>query len=222
MKIFVAIPTYDGKLPIQVVSCLLQEQIFALVNGDELVTAFLPSCSAPSSGRNQLAQNFLDSGCDKLFFLDSDITFQPGSILKVAHHNAEIVGGAYRFKHQVENYPVEWIDGPLYANAQGLLEVKALPTGFMAISRSVFEKLRAAYPGREYEQTGHKAYCFFQQFFKNGAMHSDDMTFCREWTDIGGKIFLDPEIELTHWDFNPTPHKGHIGQWLKSMIKEAV
>ncbi len=216
MKIFVAIPVYDGKLQVQTVKCLLDEAIVANGFGDEIRVTFLPSCSVPAQGRNQLVQMFLDSDCDKMFFLDADITFEPGMIVKLGRMPVDFVGGCYRFKSPDECYPINWMPNPeLQADEFGLLEVAMLPTGFLCLSRKVFETFKEAYPGREYSHWGINSYAFFQMFFKEGALYSDDAGFCKEWLAMGGKIHLDPEIALTHWNSMPTPFEGHIGNWLK-------
>lgn len=216
-------PVYDGKLPLETASSLLQEQLLAGQNGHELVFAFLPSCSVPATGRNQLVQIFLESDCDRLVFVDSDISFPVGSLLKIAHQPAEFVGGCYRFKMDKETYPIGWDTDKkeLWANEHGLLEVATLPTGFLALSRSVFEKFKEAYPGRECNHQGHPMYGFFQMVFKDGALWSEDTYFCKEWRDIGGKVFLDPEIKLTHWEHNYKPYVSHIGKWLKERNVES-
>lgn len=222
MKIVVAIPVYDGKLPVNVVTCLLNEQAVAFGSGDELTVTFIPNCSVPAAGRNSLVQSFMESDGEKLIFLDSDITFQPGAIIKLAHKPVDLVGGAYRFKLKEESYPVMWVPGELRADQHGLLEVAGLPTGFMCISRKVFEEIRKAHPGREYTHMGKESYCYFQMVHKNGAMYSEDTYFCHEWRELGGKVYMDPEIELEHWDFAPVPFKGHIGNWLKSRIQKEL
>lgn len=215
MKVFVAIPVYDGKLPVQVVKSLLEEQLLATLSGDELQFCFLPSCSVPAMGRNQLVQDFLRSDCEKLFFLDADLTWELGSLLKVARASADLVGGCYRYKLETESYPISWLDQPeLQADEHGLLEVATLPNGFLAISRRVFEELEKARPERWYEHQGRRDFCHFQMIFKDGHLHSEDSYFCKEWRELGGKIHLDPEISITHWDFN-RPYPGHIGNWLK-------
>lgn len=216
MKIFVAIPVYDGKLQAQTVKCLLEETTLAAMAGDELRVNFLPSCAVPAHGRNQLVELFLESDCDRLFFLDADISFPPGSILKVCHAPVPFVGGCYRYKCDDEKYPIDWLPKPeLWSDENGLIEVAMLPTGFLALSRSVFEDFRKAYPGREYKHWEKPAYAYFQMFFKNGALYSDDSGFCKEWIEAGGKIHLDPSISMTHWSQCPTPYPGNIGAWLK-------
>jgi hypothetical protein len=90
-----------------------------------------------------------------------------------------------------------------------------LPGGFLSLSRKVFETLKAAHPEREYEHFGKRAHCWFQMRFEDGHLWGEDSYFCKEWRDTGGKVLLDPELTLTHWDFNK-PYVGHIGNWLKS------
>lgn len=220
MKIVVAIPVYDGKLPIEVVRCLLIEQAAAHVAGDELILRFLSSCSHPAMGRNQLANDFLESDADRLVFLDADVTFEVGSLLRVAHHDFDFVGGAYRYKQIRENYPVGWAldekNQGVPMNRAGLLLVDSLPGGFLSLSRKVFADLKAAHPERGYSHFGKQAHAYFQMPFVDGNLYGEDSYFCKEWRDTGGKVWLDPELTLTHWDFN-TPYEGHIGNWLKSL-----
>lgn len=218
MKFLVAIPVYDGKLPVQVVQSLLDERLIAFGNGDEMSVMFHPNCSHAAMGRNQLAQEFMDSDNERLIFLDADVTFELGSIVKLAHAKADFVGGAYRYKTDLEQYPVGWLKKPeLWADENGLLEVSTLPGGFLSLSRTVFESLKKAHPGRTYEFFGRKFHCYFQMLFRDGQLYGEDSFFCHEWRELGGKVLLDPEITLTHWDFKK-PYVGRIGQWLKSKI----
>jgi hypothetical protein len=220
MKIIVAIPVYDGKLQVQVVQALLMEQVQALANGDDLQIRFLPNCSHPAMGRNQLAQDFMNSDADKLVFLDADITFNPGDLVKLAHLDLDFVGGAYRFKHEPEQYPVGFLD-TLPVNRVGCIEVKALPTGFLSLSKKVFEELKKAHPEREYEHFGKKFHCWFQMKFEDGALYGEDSLFCKEWRALGQKVWLDPSLTLTHWNFNQ-PFTGNVGKWLLAKQKQGA
>lgn len=168
-------------------------------------------------GRNQLVKEFMASGDDRLVFVDADVTFEPGAIVRLAHYPVDFVGGAYPLKQKHEDYPVAFHEdvAELWANEFGLLAVKMVPTGFLSLSRNVFERFKSAHPGREYDSRGENTFCFFQIPYSDGALYTEDAYFCREWREMNGEIFLDPEIELTHWDGN-IPHKGHIGKWLKS------
>lgn len=214
MKVLVAIPVYDGKILVELVRSLLDEQAVAQAAGHEMQVRFLPGCSHPAMGRNQLVHDFMQTDCDRLVFLDADVTCELGHILKISQFKADFVGGAYRFKMEEESYPVGWLEHDLWANPEGLLEVRSLPGGFLSLSRKVFEKLKEAYPGREYEHFNKKAYAFFSMPFQDGHLYGEDSFFCKMWRDLGEKVYLDPELTLTHWEFNK-PFVGHIGKWLK-------
>lgn len=218
MKILIATPVYDGKLPIQVVHCLLGEKDIAHGCGDELGIGFLGGCSHAAQGRNQLADDFLKSDCDRLVFLDSDVTWAPGDLIKIAHQPVDFVGGAYRHKTLTESYPVHFdsTKKELWANERGLLEVMAVPGGFMSLSRNVFEKIKEANPNRIFDFWGRKMFCFFEMSFKDGTLGGEDFLFCESFRKVGGKIYLDPELNLIHWDQKMTPYEGHIGKWLKN------
>jgi len=223
MKIFVAMPVFDGKLPLETASSLLQEQLLAGQNGHELILCFLPSCSVPATGRNQLVKLFMDSDCDRLVFLDSDISFPVGSLLRIAHQPEAFVGGCYRYKTDDENYPIGWLPGKeLWANEHGLIEVATMPTGFLALSRSVFEKFQEKYPERHTSHHGRPQFCYFQMVFADGQEWSEDTYFCKEYREMGGKVYVDPEIPLSHWENKYTAHEGHIGNWVKRLHKEGL
>ena len=221
MKISVGIPVYDGKLPFQSVLCLLTETSIAQALGHCLVVRLLPSCSNLAMGRNQIVKEFLASDEDRLVFLDADVTFEPGSLVKLAHYPVDFVGGAYRLKLDEEKYPMGWLPGSeLWSDKNGLIEVAMIPSGFLSLSREVFKTFKEKYPGREYSIAGHKNDCYFQIPYRDGALYTEDAYFCREWREAGGKIYLDPDLTLTHWDFN-RPYMGNIGNWLKKRAEIA-
>lgn len=189
--------------------------------GDSLLVSFLPGCTNLAMGRNQIVKEFLGSDSDKLVFVDADVTFEAGKLVKLAHYPFDVVGGVYRYKNpDEEKYPLGFLDeDTLRANEFGLLEVAMLPTGFLCLSKEAFARFRKHYPDREYESRGQTSFAYFQIPYKDGALYTEDGFFCREWKEAGEKIFLDPEIELTHWDYN-IPYVGHIGKWLRSKITE--
>lgn len=216
MKISVGLPVYDNKVMVQQVACLLAETSLAMANGDQLNVRFLGSCTNLAFGRNHIVKEFLDSDDDKLVFLDGDVTFEPGSLLKIAHQKEELVGGAYRLKEEKERYPIALLREPAPLGKNGVVEVALVPTGFLSMSRSVFSKFREMYPDRGYDVHGKKYFAYFQIPFKDGSLYTEDAYFCREWREKGGKVYLDPEIGLTHWQGN-IPHHGHIGNFYRKL-----
>lgn len=213
MKIHVAIPAYDRKIGCETARSLLNEQGAASLAGVELRVSFVPGSSLITQARNQAARDFIDSDADRMVFVDADVAWEPGALIRIASHPVDFCGGAYRYKDQLEGYPVGWLDKPdLWADpATGLLEVAMLPGGFLSLSREVFTRLSKAHPDRAYSFHGHTFFAFFHCPPGDG----EDGAFCRDWRDAGGQIWLDPTLTLTHVD-GGRQYTGCIGRWLKS------
>lgn len=216
MKLLVAVPAYDRTVHVETVRSLLNEQALAQGAGLDFEVQILPGCSLITMARNQLAQRFMDSDADKMVFLDADVSFEVGSLIQLAMHKVDFVGGAYRLKQATEAYPVSWLPKPELHSVNDLIEVQTLPGGFLCLSRKVFETIREALPGREYEHMGDKAYAYFDNPFLEGRLWGEDTVFCKYWTDAGGKCWLDPELSLVHHD-GGNAYPGHIGKWLKGL-----
>lgn len=215
MRLFVGIPCYDGKVCAETVRSLLDEQAGAGLAGVEMRTAFLSGCSLITHARNQICADFLASDCDKLVFIDSDVAWELGSLLKLAGHDVDVVGGAYRLKDPEEAYPVTWTSDPELIAVNGLLSVQTLPGGFLAVTRSALERLREAHPDRAYEHKGGLYHGWFHAPIGNGLMCGEDAAFCLDWLGLGEKVWLDPELTLTHVG-GSNEYIGRIGDWLRT------
>lgn len=217
MKVLAAIPAYDGKICVETVRALLHEQGAAFLAGVEFRAVFLPGCSLITMARNQIVGDFLASDADRLVFVDADVAWEPGALIKLASHPVDFVGGAYRLKEPEEGYPVRWLEGAdlPYDAATGLIEVESLPGGFLALSRAVFEQFRAHHPDRGYTHQGFAGHAYFTAPFKNGRLYGEDTAFCADWREAGGKVWLDPELVLTHVG-GSNEYVGHIGDWLRT------
>jgi len=87
-----------------------------------------------------------------------------------------------------------------------LAKVKHLPTGFMMIRRKVLTKMMAAFPSTKYTddvsflrpEENAMAYALFDCGVEEGHYFSEDWLFCDRWTKMGGDIFIDVSINLTH------------------------
>ena len=103
----------------------------------------------------------------------------------------------------------------------GCLEIFDAGTGFMLIKREAFMRLIKAYPHLKYnDDTGSLnseemkwTYAFFNSYIDPHGLRflSEDYGFCRYWQDIGGKIWVDPAIELTH--LGRMKYKGMMSQY---------
>lgn len=91
---------------------------------------------------------------------------------------------------------------------EGLVEVHEGGTGFMCIKRHVIEEIIKANPQISYqkevrflidERDDGTRWAVFDTEIEDGRRYlSEDYLFCRRWQRLGGKVWLDPFVELTH------------------------
>lgn len=132
----------------------------------------------------------------------------------------DFCGGAYRYKAEREGYPIGWLPevGELNADpATGLLQVATLPGGFLSLSRAVFETLRAKHPERGYDFGGER----FQAYFHCPPGCGEDGAFCADWRAAGGRVWLDPELRLTHVGGRGA-FTGRVGDFLRGREVQAA
>jgi hypothetical protein len=156
-----------------------------------------------------------------LLCIDADIAWQPDAMARLLSHPVDFVAGAYRYKREPEEYPMQWLSKPeLHADpATGLLEVAGVPFGFVRLSRSCCERMAEArkdYPFRVHDAPDLQCWCVFDLGYANGQYIGEDFVFCNRWRELGGKVWIDPELELTHVDVKGQGYTGSIGRWLKA------
>lgn len=211
MRIMVGIPAREGRITAAMAMFLMGEYA-----PDIEFEICISQLGGVHFARDEIAKNFLDSDADRLVYLDDDVSGDPGSLIQIARHDVDLCGGAYRLKQDTEEYPVRWREGA--ANpVNGLIEVNGLPGGFMSVSRNVFEKMRAAHPERKYSTWGTDYHGFFCMPYGGG----EDYRFCADWRALGGKVWLDPDLNLTHHAGSKS-YPGNVGNWLRSQNKKAA
>ena len=217
-KIWVAIPTLSGEVYAQHAHSVNVEIYDAINKQIPLVATYHIGDSLIHRCRNLMVMKFLASDFTELVMVDADVAFEPGALCKLASHPVDIVGAAYPFKTDEMGFPVRWLNNDLlYSDENGLLEVYAMPTGCLRISRKAIEAMIAKFPELEYAEAKApqgKAYALFDFVRQNGIMYGEDYVFCALAKEAGYKIYCDPDVKLEH--IGPQRHQGHLGEWLKS------
>lgn len=154
--------------------------------------------------RNLQAAQFLETGYQKMMFIDADIEFEPEAVAKLWNLDAPVAVGLYPMKRKDAPPLSAWRHGKLVELSgcpEGPFEVDYAGTGFMLIDRSVLEKMRAAWPEREHDEGATKSFLWFDpRLSDDGSFYlSEDYAFCRDYRALGGKIVADPSIKLLHW-----------------------
>jgi predicted O-methyltransferase YrrM len=204
-NVFIAVPSYTGKVDNGLLESLLHSIPKLQAAGIGFEFFMLSYNCHVDDGRNAIVRDFLRSKCDQLVFIDADVSWAPGTLLKLIQHDRDVVAGVYpkRTLHD-QKFPVLVEPGKdLQADADGLVEVAGAPTGFMKIKRQVLEKFVEANKHRQYRSAGDDPSIppytlIFERELAEGQRYSGDYNFCRLWRKMGGKIFVDPEMFLTH------------------------
>jgi hypothetical protein len=151
--------------------------------------------------RNKLVSVFLAGDCTDLVFLDSDLRWKPRDLVKLLSFDRDVVGSAYPLKQDRTEYSVEFLPETqeLWSDVDGLIEVQALPTGFLRIRRNVLEAMAAAAPN--YAAKGDDkptTPLIFERGIDDGRRVSGDIHFCRKARAQGFKVHLLPDPGFEH------------------------
>jgi hypothetical protein len=221
-------PAHSGQVHYATTVSLLQS--FLVLAGGGTVPMFRcwPGDSLLPHARNTLLAHFLTTECTDLVFVDADVAWEePETLVRLLSHDVDFVAGVYRHKRDPESYPINWLPKPeLWADpATGLLEVADVPMGFTRMRRAMVQKIFDAYSMKAYRH--HSApdlecRAVFELEWNPCGFFGEDFVFCKRWRDLGGKVWIDPDLTLTHVGLKT--FDGNIGKWLKSQIpaKEAA
>lgn len=217
MKVWVAIPAYTGQIHLGTMRSLMTDLLALKDRGDSFTVHDECGNALIADARALIVAQFLASDAEQLVFVDSDVCWEAGALLRLLDHPVDFVAGIYPQRRDPINYCVKWRDVPELHAVNGLLQVDGVPAGFMRVSRVMLEKMVEQYPDSEfYVETApnQRAWALFADYRIGKHKMGEDYAFCRRWTDMGGKVWIDPEIKMGHVGYK-TFH-GHLGHWLKN------
>ena len=204
-RVHISMPCYGGMLTESCFMSFIKWANTARQLGIDWTMETMTNESLISRARNTLTAKFLSSPeSTHLFFVDADIGWEPWHLLVMLNRDVDVIGGLYPMK----SLPVKWCvngfegakEGP-----DGLQEVTKTGTGFLLMKRHVFEKLNA-HPavkpfnsdiGLPPELNVHMK-TYFDTAVRENRYYSEDWTFCENWRDLGGEIWVDKRVLLRH------------------------
>jgi len=214
----IAIPAYTGVVHMGTMRSLINDTIELVKRGDRFTLVDDIGNALIADSRGVIATRFWESDCDELIFIDSDVTWESGALLKLVDAPVDLVAGIYPGRRDPINYQLHYLDKKeLWADpATMLLEVKSVPTGFMKISRNCIERMIAEYPERHFytAERDKQFYPLFDHVCEDGYKWGEDFSFCIRWRKIGGQVWVDPEIEMGHVGYKI--FQGNLGNYLRN------
>ena len=216
-KVHICMPCYGGQLTESTFMSFIRWSNTARQLGINYTVETLTNESLISRARNTMVAKFLSNpDSTHLMFIDADIGWEPWHLLLLLHHDKDVIGGMYPLKGLPVKWCVNGIEGGEEEDMGRVQEVSKTGTGFMCIKRHVFEKLvdhPATIPfindiGLP-EELNKDMRTFFDTDVREGRYYSEDWTFCENWRDLGGKVWIDKRVLLKH---TGTYTYDHVGQ----------
>lgn len=205
--LLIAVPCYTGRPTIEMVASLFCQQNvpckveFRSVARDPYI----------DRARNSLVTEFLvGTEATDILFIDDDVGFEAEAIRKISMVRRPFVGGVYPERKDEVHFPFDLLPGEVATDVEGLLEVSMVPTGFLRLNRAIFDIM----PHKEVFDKGKRL-----DFFKKNDEVGEDVDFCRRWRELGGKVFVMPDISFNHT--GPKSWEGNLHKWLEEKFGEA-
>lgn len=204
-SVFIATPTYDEWLCKEYTSSLFETGVYLSQAGWEAYHAVAAGNPFLDLARNELVDRFLKSEATDLLFVDADVGWDAKVVTRILSYDEEVVGGLVPKRDAT-------CDSSFHQNAltgvmskDHLFQCKEIPTAFLRIKRSAFEKISKPY-------------------FKIGSNEKDfgeDIYFCRKWIASGNFMWIDSDITFTHrggkaWKGNFFEHATKSGLLIKT------
>lgn len=229
MKLAIAIPSYRELIPTDTGISLAMLTLALNQHGVEVLFMRDLANGIVGHSRNVLTAAFLESECNKMFWLDDDINFHPEDIMNLVCWSTlyPFVLATYRMKYPDKlKFPhkiVQDDEKNVTVNEHGLVSVYDVPAGCMIVDRTVFEQTKQF--TRPYK-VNHDDDTIYNEFFHVGLqdekegipiLTGEDVYFSRLWTrNLGQQIWLDPDIVLEHYGtqyyyYNPREYMKQLG-----------
>ena len=163
-----------------------------------------------------------------LLFIDADIEFEPEQVFRLLEFGADVTAAAYPVKQinwelmaaaaqagrtplesATLSYVVERDTTKDLVTRNGFVKSRYAGTGFLMIRRSVLETMIEHYPELRYTHEHRDSDPLAGSRWRSALFNcmvdkatgfylSEDFSFCRRWTDMGGEIWVDYMSRLNH------------------------
>ena len=204
-KVHIAMPCYGGMLTESTFMSFIKWANTARQLNIDWTLETMVNESLISRARNTLTAKFLHMDeATHLMFIDADIGWEPWHLLVLLNRDVDVIGGLYPMK----TMPIKWVvngfegakEGP-----DGFQEVSKAGTGFLLMKKHVFEKLNSHPAVKQYKNDigldpiyDQYLKTYFDTAVRQNRYYSEDWTFCENWRDLGGEIYMDKRILLRH------------------------
>ena len=221
LSVMIGMPS-DRSIPYQTVESLLGT--FSKCSKVEIHAelGMIAGCAIVTKARDDVVNHFLESDCNYLFWIDSDMEWDAGQFLRILALSTQfgVVGATYPAKIDKEaTYFVKMkdLEHPVY-NDIGLMDVEGMGLGFTCMPREIVEEVAATKP-LVLDKDDNPFAAVFRVDTHEGHFRGEDMAFFADICELGHKVWLDPLVDLGH--VGPKTFRGDfVAAWNVDTEKE--
>lgn len=131
-------------------------------------------------------------------WIDADMGWEPEQVTRLLASGHEFAAIAGVRKQDDLRLCANFLPNPqVVHDTTKFLKVRDVGFAFVMLKTEVIDKLTKAYPDLKY-RAPRDEWALFMEMIHDGDRLSEDFSFCRRWTDIGGEIWLDFEEGIKH------------------------
>jgi hypothetical protein len=200
-KVMIATPTLDGNVWVEYHTSYINSIVEAAKHGWVVHPNYMSGNSLIPFARCVLGQDFWESECEAIFFIDSDLSWNCDAFVRILETPIDVIGGAYPLKKDGgTEFHIKLTEAVPKPNGKRLLvDTQALGGGFIKISRAAIALMREKYPDLKATYRDRDIYMLWDTLTVDGIPMGEDYAFCERWRQIGGKCYVDPDITFRHY-----------------------
>jgi hypothetical protein len=210
MTVAVGMPLYGGMMPKQTAASLVKTATFCATSGVRM-DLIIEAAPLPLS-RDFVLDEFLAGDAQKLFWIDSDMVWQPAhfATMLALSQQVDVVCATYPSKIEKVQYcftlPADPKRGP-----NGLIECNGAGLGYTVVDRKLCQQVSDSKPYVRDPMQDKYVRSVFRFDEHNGEYRTEDFAFFADIKAMGHTVWLCPYVEL-----------GHVGQRVWQGNKEHI
>lgn len=187
-------------LPWQVVKSLIETQVLFQCKGIPLRITMQVGSSIIEAARSKSVHEFLQTDANRLFWIDSDIAWEPDDFLRlvVLSTKMDAVCAAYPSKKDPPVFMLGGLDDDGIENEWGCLAIIGAGLGFTVVNRTIIEQLVEKSPRLKFPDVNDPVAHVFRCDTTGNEFRGEDMAFFSDIRELGHKVWMDPTITLSH------------------------
>lgn len=172
-------------------------------------------CPYISAARANMLRAALDAKANVIVFIDYDLSWDPGDLLRLIETDGDVVAGTYRCKIDDEQYMgvIESRDERPIVREDGCVSAKLIPAGFLKVTEAAIDAFMGAYPDLCYGPRFNMSVDLFNHGVHDRVWWGEDYSFARRWKEKCGDIWIVPDLNLDHHTKDKV-YKGNFHRYL--------